>query len=145
MSTAPMPDDGCTLSERDVIALPVGGGRRYAMGKLTAIFKADEAETDNRYCVSEWILEPGQDGVGAHSHEANDEIFYVLEGTAEILLGDTWRTFEAGAFIRIPATVMHDFRNPGSAIARLLNVFIPGGFEREMPKIVAWFSDGEGQ
>lgn len=145
MNAAPMPDGGCVMSADDVIALHAGGGRRYEMGKLAAVFKADEAETGNRYCVSEWILEPGQDGVGAHSHEANDEIFYVLEGTAEILLGETWRVFEAGDFIRIPAMVAHDFRNSSNETARLLNVFIPGGFERDMPKIVAWFSDGEGQ
>lgn len=142
MSDAQILDNGRATAARDVIALPANGGRRYEMGGLTALFKADEAETDSRYCVSEWILEPGQEGVGAHSHETNDEIFHVLEGMPEILLGETWRMFEAGAFVRIPAMVVHDFRNPGNEAVRLLNFFIPGGFEREMPKIVAWFSDG---
>jgi len=129
--------------EARVIALPKDGGRRYEMGGLTALFKADEAETGARYSVSEWILEPGQPGVGAHSHEANEELFFVMEGTPEILIGESWEAFAAGAFVRIPGGVAHDFRNRGETPARLLNVFLPGGFERDMPKIVDWFANRE--
>jgi mannose-6-phosphate isomerase-like protein (cupin superfamily) len=78
------------VKNRDLIALPPGGGRHYAMGKLSAVFKADEDETGNGYAISEWILEAGQQGVGAHKHEANVEIFYVLEGEPEILTGTNW-------------------------------------------------------
>ncbi|SFG45387.1 Cupin domain protein [Palleronia marisminoris] len=123
----------------EIIALPPDGGRRYEMGKLTALFKADEADTAARYSVSEWILAPGQTGVGAHLHEDNDEIFFVLDGLPELLMEREWTEFPAGAFIRIPAGVTHDFRNRSDRPARLLNIFIPGGFERDMPKIVEWF------
>jgi mannose-6-phosphate isomerase-like protein (cupin superfamily) len=111
------------------------------MGKLWAVFKADEAETQERYSVSEWWLNPNTDGPGAHFHEANDEIFYVLEGRPELLVGDEWLVLEKDAFVRIPAGVMHDFRNRTSEDAGLLNFFIPGGFERKMPAIVKWFSE----
>lgn len=127
-----------------VLVLPKGEGRAYAMGKMRAVFKADEAETAERYSISEWWLEPGCDGPGAHSHEANDEIFYVLQGTADILAGDAWHRLAAGGFIRIPAGVIHDFRNSTDAVAGLLNVFIPGGFERNMPMIVDWFQRNGG-
>ncbi|XDA98156.1 cupin domain-containing protein [Sulfitobacter sp. LCG007] len=128
--------------ERDgLIALPNGGGRRYEMGRLTALFKADEAETAAGYSVSEWILAPGQQGVGAHSHETNDEMFFVLAGTPELLTGESWGQYAAGAFLRIPAGMTHDFRNRSDAEARLLNLFIPGGFERDMPRIVKWFAN----
>lgn len=53
-----IPNDG-------IICLPPGSGRRYAMGRLTAVFKADGAETGERYSASEWLLDPGQPGVGA--------------------------------------------------------------------------------
>ena len=35
------------------IVLPRSGGRRYEMGALWAVFKANEAETQERYSVSE--------------------------------------------------------------------------------------------
>ena len=124
----------------DVILLRPDEGRRYDLGRLTAVFKADEAETGCGYSVSEWLLQPGQTGVGAHSHEANDEIFYVVSGCPSILVGETWTPCEPGTFLRIPAGVQHDFRNDGEEAAKLLNVFIPGGFERQMPAIVEWFA-----
>jgi mannose-6-phosphate isomerase-like protein (cupin superfamily) len=126
------------------ILVPPGGGRRYRCGaRLTALFKADEDETGAAYSVSEWRMEPGFAGVGAHSHEANDEIFWCLEGRPELLLGEGWRSVVPGTFLRIPAGVVHDFRNPIGAPAALLNVFIPGGFERDMPAIAAWFEENE--
>lgn len=128
-----------------LLFLKSGEGRRYGMGGLTALFKADEAETDSRYSVSEWCLQPGQPGVGAHSHDQNDEVFYILEGTPEILAGENWIACPRDTFIRIPAGMTHDFRNLGDAPARLLNLFIPGGFERNMPAIVDWFAAEEGQ
>ncbi len=127
-------------SDKDILILASGEGRSYEMGDMTAIFKADEDETAARYSISEWWLEPGCAGPGAHSHEDNDEIFYVLHGTAGILTGEQWNDVSAGAFIRIPAGIIHDFRNTTEHRACLLNFFIPGGFERNMPMIVDWFA-----
>ena len=124
----------------DVLVLHKGEGRRYGLGRLEAVFKADEGETAERYSISEWWMEAGCEGVGAHSHEANDEVFYVLEGTPSLLLGESWHTLSPGAFVRIPAGVTHDFRNESRERAGLLNFFIPGGFERNMPSIVDWFA-----
>ena len=64
----------------------------------------------------------------------------MLEETPEILIGDSWLSYEVGAFVRIPRNVMHDFRNRTDHTTRLLNVFISGGFERNMRKIVEWFA-----
>jgi mannose-6-phosphate isomerase-like protein (cupin superfamily) len=136
-------EDSLSHRRRDVILLQPGEGRHYGLGLLTGVFKADEAETEAAYSVSEWILKPGLSGVGRHSHVANDEVFYVLEGVLDILVGTCWRHCASGTFLRIPAGVVHDFRNTGETTARLLNLFIPGGFERNMPTISAWFADQE--
>jgi mannose-6-phosphate isomerase-like protein (cupin superfamily) len=123
------------------IILPRDSGRRYEMGALSAVFKADEGETQQRYSISEWWLKPNSDGPGAHLHEANDEVFYVLAGKPEILIGEQWVSLERGGFALIPQGTMHDFRNPTGEEAGLLNFFIPGGFERKMPAIVKWFAE----
>jgi mannose-6-phosphate isomerase-like protein (cupin superfamily) len=44
-----------------------------------------------------------------------------------------------GPFVRIPAGVTHDFENRTDQRMGLLNFFIPGGFEKNMPAIVEWF------
>jgi len=59
------------------------------MGRIFSRFLADGAETDEKYSISEWWLEANTKGPGAHSHD-EDDVFYVLEGTMSILLGDRW-------------------------------------------------------
>jgi len=48
---------------------------------MQAVFKADGAETGSRYSVSEWRVEPNRVGVDPHKHDADEELFYVVEGT----------------------------------------------------------------
>lgn len=127
----------------DALILAPGEGRTYDCGTMTAVFKADENETDARYSISEWFLEPNSGGPGAHLHEANDEVFYVIEGTVSFLVGEKWVDAERGTFLRIPAGTMHDFANRTDRKAGALNFFIPGGFERNMPDIVKWFADNK--
>lgn len=125
----------------DAIVLADGKGRRYDMPGMTAVFKTDGPETADTYSISEWCLEAGATGPGKHSHEANDDVFYMLEGTLTFWLADRWVEATKGAFVRVPAGVEHDYENRTSERARMLNLFIPGGFEDHMPGIVQWFAD----
>lgn len=125
---------------KSVLYVPAGEGRAYDMGAMQSTFLADGAETADTYSISEWWLEPGTPGPGVHSHDANDDIFYVLEGTVTFIAGDETIAATRGAFLRVPAGVKHDFRNDSDARAGLLNIYIPGGFEQDMPAIVAWFA-----
>lgn len=124
-----------------VVILGPGGGRRYDMGAIQAIFKADGPETQGGFAISEWWLDARHEGPGAHKHDDNDEIFYVLEGTASILAGDTWHQLAKGSCCVIPRGTMHDFRNESTERMGLLNVFIPGPFEEMMASIVDWYRD----
>jgi mannose-6-phosphate isomerase-like protein (cupin superfamily) len=128
---APFPDG--------VVLLAPGEGRHYACGPMQSVFLADGAETGDRYSVSIWWVDPGKPGPGPHSHDANEELFYVIEGTMTFLVGDRHVDAAAGTFLRIPAGVTHDFENRTGGRAGALNVFIPGGFESNMPAIVEWF------
>lgn len=127
----------------EAIILTKGEGRVYNCGTMSAIFKADENETNEKYSVSEWWLEPDSDGPGEHFHEENDEVFYVLEGTPSFLIGDKWIDADKGTFLRIPAKMIHDFKNNTGSKTGILNFFIPGGFERNMPSIVKWFEENK--
>jgi mannose-6-phosphate isomerase-like protein (cupin superfamily) len=129
-----------TENNRSTIHLPLEAGRRYELGTMQAVFKADGVETGERYSVSEWWLDPHSDGPGAHQHEANDEIFVALAGYPSVFAGDRWHHLEPGSTIVIPAGIDHDFANRSGERAGLLNVFVPGGFEENMPEIVAWYA-----
>ena len=75
------------IPSRKAVILGPGEGRSYLMGRIAAVFKADESESESRYSISEWWLEPHTQGSGPHSHP-EDDIFYVIEGTMSVLAGE---------------------------------------------------------
>src|SRR5688572_22574189 len=105
---------------RSAIVLAPGAGRSFPMGRIGAVFKADGAETADRYSISEWWLEPHTAGPGAHSH-AEDDVFYVLEGTMSFLVDGAWLDAARGAFVLVPGGLIHDFENRGDVRAGALN------------------------
>ena len=124
--------------ERQPIFLAPGQGRSYAMGTMSAVFKADGTESAGNYSISEWWLEPYSKGPGAHSHD-EDDVFFVIEGVMSFLIGDVWTEAPKGSFVLAPGGVIHDFENRSEARAGVLNISAPGNFEQHMPQIVAWF------
>jgi mannose-6-phosphate isomerase-like protein (cupin superfamily) len=130
---------GSSVTPRKPIILPPGEGRAYPMGRISAVFKADEAETRSRYSVSEWWLEPKTQGPGAHSHD-EDDLFYVIEGVMSIRVGEDWHECPKGTFVLAPGGTTHDFENRGSVRAGILNFSSPGPFEPDMPGIAEWFA-----
>jgi mannose-6-phosphate isomerase-like protein (cupin superfamily) len=133
-----------TAAARQPVVLAPGQGRAYPMGRISAVFKADGPETESRYSVSEWWLEPHTQGPGAHSHP-EDDLFYIIEGTMNVLVGEKWVEADKGTFVLIPGGVTHDFQNRGSVRAGLLNFSTPGPFEPEMPAIAEWFAQNPPQ
>jgi mannose-6-phosphate isomerase-like protein (cupin superfamily) len=132
------------MDERAPILLAPGEGRRYAMGRIRADFKADGDETAGAYSISEWWLEPNTTGPGAHAHP-EDDVFYVLDGTMSLLMGDHWVEAPKGSFVLVPGGVTHDFENRSQAPAGVLNFSYPGAFEQHMPSIVEWFAEHPAQ
>jgi mannose-6-phosphate isomerase-like protein (cupin superfamily) len=128
-----------STTPRKPIVLAPGQGRAYPMGRISAVFKADEAETESRYSVSEWFLEPRTQGPGAHSHD-EDDLFYVIEGVMSLRVGDEWLDCPKGSFVLVPGGVTHDFENRGGVRAGILNFSAPGPFEPEMKSIAEWFA-----
>jgi len=116
-------------------------GRHYSMGKMSAVFKADSAETNSTLSVSEWWLEPDTDGPHAHQHpEAH--MIYVIDGTLSVYLQDKgWFEAVKGSYIYIPGGVEHTFENQSSEPAGFISINTPGGFEASMPNIVSYLDE----
>jgi mannose-6-phosphate isomerase-like protein (cupin superfamily) len=128
------------LSTSKALVIAPDQGRRYSMGRMSAIFKADCAETDSRYSISEWWLEPNTRGPGTHAHP-EDHIYYVIEGNLDLFVNGEWCLAERGAYAIIPGGTPHDFENRGSVRCGFMSLNIPGGFELKLPGIVQYFSE----
>jgi mannose-6-phosphate isomerase-like protein (cupin superfamily) len=77
-------------------------------------------------------------GPPPHSHP-DEEIFYVLEGSYEFVLGDVTQPFRVkpGEVVRVPANVLHCFKNMGTTVGRLLTIISPGNLEAYFREIAA--------
>jgi quercetin dioxygenase-like cupin family protein len=70
----------------------------------------------------------GRDGADLHIHYEHADHFYVLEGEFTLRLGpdDVQVTAGPGTLVRIPAGIVHGFRNASDAEVRFLNLHAPG-------------------
>jgi quercetin dioxygenase-like cupin family protein len=66
-------------------------------------------------------------------------VFYVIEGTMSLLVGDEWIDAPTGSFVLVPGGVTHDFENRSDRRAGVLN-FFSGVFEPDMPGIADWYA-----
>jgi mannose-6-phosphate isomerase-like protein (cupin superfamily) len=126
------------LVRKPLIVAP-GRGRSYRMGRMSAVFIADTAETESRYSVSEWRLEPNTKGPGTHAHP-EDHVFYVIEGTVSIVIDGEWFSAVQGTYALIPGGTPHTFENRGTVQCGFISLNVPGGFELAMPNIVQWLT-----
>jgi quercetin dioxygenase-like cupin family protein len=114
------------MSDRPIV-VPPGEGHR--VGNVE--FLARTADTP-RFNLGLIDFAPGRE-LERHTHEREDDSFYVLEGELTFLLagGEELRA-GPGTFVLVPPGVVHGFRNDGDVPVRMLNVHAPAGFDRRI-------------
>ena len=73
----------------------------------------------------EMRVPPGSIVPPPHSHTANEELVYVLEGTLRYTVGSETRDLQAGDFMATPCGAVHAFSNPHAVQARALVINSP--------------------
>ena len=122
------------------IVLRPGEGEHLELGRSAVAFKADAGATDGRFALVETTLEPGFPGPKPHVHHETVDMFYVLEGTLTMQLGDDTLDLPVGSFVLVPPGTAHTFSNRTNRRVRLLNMDTPAGLEsylREMAEAMA--------
>jgi quercetin dioxygenase-like cupin family protein len=106
-----------TPETAEVVELPAGGA-------FTLL--ADASRTAGVLGANRLTLGPGRDGAKPHYHALSTELFYVVEGVMEFLLGDRLETVAAGGLVVVPPRLTHAFRAAADTGADLLAVLTPG-------------------
>ena len=118
-----------------------GEGERIG-GPSAVTIKATGDETAGSFYLGETEVAPGFPGPPPHVHDRLHDMFYVLEGTLTMRIGDDTTELPAGSFACIPPGVVHAFSNPSNAVVRFLNFNTPAGFENYMRELGAALAEG---
>ena len=68
-------------------------------------------------------------GPPPHRHLAEDELFYVFDGTLSFTAGETTRAVSAGESVFVPRGTTHAYRNVADEDVRMVAVYTPAGME----------------
>jgi quercetin dioxygenase-like cupin family protein len=104
------------------------GEAYWFAGNLVTVKAAGE-QTRNALTVVEFVNPPGF-APPLHRHLAEDELFYVLSGTAEFRCDGEAFTAGPGDFVLLPVGLPHTFIVGPDEPLRTLQITSPSGFER---------------
>jgi quercetin dioxygenase-like cupin family protein len=104
-------------------ALKAGEGWTYHYG-IDFTVKAGELGQGRRVALVEYTTRTGEEPPD-HTHPAEDEIFYVLQGRLTFRCGEDTFDVEEGGFIFLPRGIEHGYRIQSEGEVRLLAVTAP--------------------
>lgn len=87
---------------------------------------ADAGSTGGALSTQRVTLTDGADGAKPHHHANSAELFYLLDGTAQLLSGDQVVTAERGDLVIVPPGLAHAFAAAPGHDADILIVITPG-------------------
>jgi mannose-6-phosphate isomerase-like protein (cupin superfamily) len=100
--------------------------------------RVSAANGGTQLCLFEQWCEPGH-GAPTHLH-AVEEVLHVLEGEADVWVGETHATLTSGQLMIVPAGVRHGFSNCGRSELHIQSTLAAPVFEaayddkRETPR-----------
>ncbi len=109
--------------------IPNGDGTQLNVLGSEITLKLAGEDTYGLLALLEDFNQPGV-GIPLHVHTRKDEIFRVLEGQVEFVLGDDTRVLGPGDVAFAPRNIPHSWRVIGDTPARSIMVATPAGIER---------------
>ena len=101
-------------------------GEKFSSGRYTRVFIGPQSPVQAENFVSGFvIIEPGG-RVPLHEHE-QEEVYYVLKGRGEMMVGEETQTMQAVSAVYIPPNTRHTLSNSGDEELHMLFVYSPAG------------------
>jgi uncharacterized cupin superfamily protein len=128
---------------RTFVHLP-GEGEQIGLGSSSTVtIKATGKDTAGSFYLGEAVIEPGYAAPPPHIHERHHNIFYVLEGTLTLRIGDETLDLGRGLFACIPPGIVHTFSNSSEQPVRFLVFDTPAaGSENRLRDLAAAHAAG---
>ncbi len=102
------------------------GGNLIAAGANQLNIMVGAGDTGGSFELIEETCQPGFVS-RMHKHDTRSQTFYIIEGSAEVTVGEKSFTAEQGACVHVPPGLPHQIESEGGM--KMLMVFSPGGME----------------
>ncbi|MGW3987231.1 cupin domain-containing protein [Streptomyces sp. NPDC004830] len=104
---------------------------------------ADSADTGGRLTSYRSTFAEGAVGAPAHLHTEAAELFFVLDGALQVLVGEEITVLRAGDFLLVPPHTPHAFAAAPGETADVLFVFTPGAGRFDYLRLLGRVMRGE--
>ena len=112
-------------------------GHRFPAGRRTQNLVNGAAPIQCRnFAMGNVTLDPNGGQVPWHNQE-QEEVYFIVEGTAEMCLGEERQTLTTGQAVYIPSGVFHQLTNIGDTPLRMIYVYGPAGDVAALTALVA--------
>jgi mannose-6-phosphate isomerase-like protein (cupin superfamily) len=102
-------------------------GRTYPAGRWTQNLVGGASPIKAKgFCMGYVTLEPGGGQVPWHNHE-QEEVYFIVRGTAEACVGEEYRMVAAGQALYVPSMTFHQLTNIGTEPMIMLYTYAPAG------------------
>jgi mannose-6-phosphate isomerase-like protein (cupin superfamily) len=102
-------------------------GRRYPARRLTQNLVGGASPIHAKdFCMGHVILDPRGGQVPWHDH-AQEEVYFIIEGSGEVCLGEERRAVTTGQAVYIPSGIFHQLTNTGDGPLRMIYCYAPAG------------------
>jgi quercetin dioxygenase-like cupin family protein len=90
------------------------------------VLLADSSATKGALSTHRVTLGRGADGAVPHRHDASSELFFVIDGVLDVLVGEEVVNASAGDLLVVPPGLVHAFGASRDSVADALIVVTPG-------------------
>lgn len=104
-------------------------------GGLNIRTKVRSEMTGGVYSCVETAVAPKTMGPPPHYHKELDELMYVQQGTASVLVGNEVVEIQSGGWHFRPRLIEHTFWNSGTTPLRFIDMYFNQAFEQYLEKI----------
>jgi mannose-6-phosphate isomerase-like protein (cupin superfamily) len=102
-------------------------GRTYPAGRKTQNLVGGTSDVGAKNFAMGYVtLDAGGGQVPWHAHE-QEEVYFIIEGTGEMCLGNERQTLSDGQGVYIPSGVYHQLTNITDAPLKLIYCYAPAG------------------
>lgn len=135
--SAPIEKESTKIQEKPPVPFLIPSKEPLQVGSMGSEMRTiiNSSQTNKQFSCVEAILAPKKIAGMPHKHANLDELMYVMEGTASVLMGDKVVEVPAGSWHLRPREIVHVVWNSGTENLRLIDMYFNQNFEDYLEEV----------